>query len=86
MDRIEAIERSLRCFTLGLLGLIPLLGIPAALVAHGEFRRVRRHYGRCWNPARKYLLLGIVFADITLGITLAGGGLLLLLVLASVLF
>jgi hypothetical protein len=86
MDRIEAIERSLRCFTLGLLGLIPLLGIPTALVARGEFRRVQRHYGRCWNPARKYLLCGAAFAYFTLGITLAGGGLLLVFVIASIIF
>jgi hypothetical protein len=86
MDRIEAIERSLRCFTLGLLGLIPLLGIPAALVARGEFRRVRRHYGRCWNPAQKYLLMGAVFAYFALGVTMVAAGLMLVLVLGALLF
>ena len=86
MDRIEAIERSLRCFTLGLLGLVPLIGIPAAALAYGEFRRVRQGYRGCWNPARTYLAWGAVFAHLTLLLTVLALGFLLLAIISQIRF
>ena len=32
-DKVRVIEQSLRCFAFGLLGLIPLLGLPFAVLA-----------------------------------------------------
>ncbi|HEX5220130.1 MAG TPA: hypothetical protein VFZ59_11235 [Verrucomicrobiae bacterium] len=62
MDKIEAIQRSLRCFTLGLIGIVPLLGVPFALLALDNFRQVRRGLGAQWNPAQAYLRWGIATA------------------------
>jgi hypothetical protein len=58
MDRIQLINRSLRCFTLGCLSLIPLAGIPLALITNSEFRRITKNQGDQWNPAGSYLVLG----------------------------
>jgi len=62
MDKIEVIQRSLRCFTLGLIGILPLLGVPFALFALDNFRQVRRGLGTQWNPARTYLRWGLATA------------------------
>jgi ABC-type phosphate transport system permease subunit len=62
MDKIEVIQRSLRCFTLGLIGIVPLLGVPFALLALDDFRQVRRGLGTQWNPARSYLKWGLATA------------------------
>ena len=86
MDRIEAIRRSLRCFTLGLLGLIPLIGIPVAFLARREFHAVRREFGRQWNPARKYLLWGAIFSYFTVGLVAAVVILVLLILIANLTF
>ena len=75
MDRIEVIQRSLRCFTLGLIGILPLLGVPFALLALDNFRQVKRGLGTQWNPARTYLRWGLATAI---------SGLLLSVVLTSV--
>ena len=83
MDRIEAIRRSLRCFVLGLLGLIPVIGIPTAFLARREFVTVRRGYAGQWNPARSYLLWGAAFAYLTISLFWAVIGVLVLLVIAN---
>ena len=62
MDKIEVIQRSLRCFTLGLIGIVPLLGVPFALFALDNFRQVRRGLGTQWNPAQTYLRWGLATA------------------------
>lgn len=62
MDKVEVIQRSLRCFTTGLLGLLPLLGIPFAIVALVNYFKIRRGFGTQWNPARQYLTWGITAA------------------------
>jgi hypothetical protein len=58
VSRVEVIERSLRCFVLGLLALVPVLGVPLAVEALFEFWRVRREGGPDWNPASRYLVAG----------------------------
>ena len=57
-DRIRLIERSLRCFVFGLLSLIPLLGLPFAILAVSWHLKVWSEFGREWNPARLYLGCG----------------------------
>jgi hypothetical protein len=76
-DRIEMIERSLRCFTCGLIALLPVIGLPFAFIAIGDFLRVNWDKGAVWNPARRYAATGLVCAV---------AGLLLEMLLAAVVF
>ena len=76
MNRIEVIESSLRCFTCGLLALIPIFGLPCVLFAFTAFRQSRGLPAGEWNPASSYALAGLVCAVL---------GLLLSLVIISVL-
>ncbi len=59
----RVIDSSLRCFVLGLLGLLPVIGFPMALFALMTFRRVCVENQGCWNPARGYLLWGFAFGS-----------------------
>jgi hypothetical protein len=58
------IERSLSCFAWGLLGLIPVLGIPMAIRSIQQHWHVSRDCKGLWNPAHRYLLWGIVCARV----------------------
>jgi hypothetical protein len=60
--RIEMIEGSLRCFTLGLLGLLPVIGLPMVIMALSQYRRVKQIRGDQWNPAGRYLRWGSICA------------------------
>ena len=48
--RIEIIERSEKCFWLGLFSLIPVLGLPLAVMSLGHNHRIRRLGAGQWNP------------------------------------
>ncbi|HEY9172853.1 MAG TPA: hypothetical protein VI136_11260 [Verrucomicrobiae bacterium] len=58
------IQRSLHCFILGGLGLLPVIGFPLALLALMAFRRVCVENRGRWNPARAYLIWGFVLGSI----------------------
>jgi hypothetical protein len=58
LTKIEMIERSMKCFDLGLLGLIPVIGIPMAVMSMVQYRRVKLGQGAMWNPAQRYLFWG----------------------------
>ena len=60
--RIEMIQRSLKCFWLGLFSLVPILGIPLFVMALGHNHRVKQIAGGTWNPAHRYQYWGVVFA------------------------
>jgi hypothetical protein len=60
--KIEMIELSTRCFFLGLFGLFPVLGIPAAALALRHYQRVLQIRDGHWNPAHRYLYWGVVCA------------------------
>jgi len=67
LTKIEMIERSMRCFDLGLLGLIPVIGIPMAVMSLVQYWRVKRGQGALWNPAFVGLLpilIIVVFAAV----------------------
>jgi hypothetical protein len=66
MDRIELIERSLRCFAFGVAGLVPVFGLPMAVIAVLQFRTVALSRGQEWNPANRYLTAGFVCAGVGL--------------------
>jgi hypothetical protein len=81
MDKVEVIQRSLRCFTLGLIGLLPVLGIPFAVMALANFFQVKGAIGAQWNPAQQYLTWGMATALCGLFLTVVIAG-----VLGSVIF
>lgn len=60
--KIRMIKQSLRCFTFGLMGLIPVIGLPfaiSALVAGGSARGLEV---RCWSAARPFRRWGVAIA------------------------
>jgi len=54
-QRIAAVRSSLRCFVYSLIGLVPLIGIPFAVVATGQSGQVQKAGSADWNPADRYL-------------------------------
>jgi len=64
MGKIEMIQRSQRCFVYGLLGLLPVIGIPMVIRASMEHYRVKKEWRDQWNPARRYLFWGMFCARI----------------------
>jgi hypothetical protein len=81
MTRTEIIERSLRCFVLGLIGLLPVIGIPTAILSGLEYRRVTRGQGDAWNPAHRYLFWGGFCARMGLGLFVVVPGVLIIIAL-----
>ena len=84
--RIQVLERSLSTFTLGTLGLLPLIGFPMALLALSSFRRVCLVQSGQWNAARVYLIWGFVLASIGLVISIVTFGVILYLAFTDQLF
>jgi hypothetical protein len=65
-DKIQMLKSSMRCFIYGLLGLLPVFGLPFALAALFISGRVRMKEKLFWNAARPYRLWGMVCAAIGL--------------------
>ena len=61
-EKIRVIEQSLRCFVFGCLSLIPLLGLPFAILAIVRHLNVWSQGDARWNPAKAYLLWGFGLA------------------------
>ncbi|HTL56668.1 MAG TPA: hypothetical protein VL361_13370 [Candidatus Limnocylindrales bacterium] len=66
MDLIGAIRKSLTAFVCGIFGFLPIIGLIPALYTVSCWRSVSKHYGKQWNPARRYLLGGVLLATIGL--------------------
>jgi len=66
--KIRLIERSWRCFAFGIVAILPVIGIPFAVVAINSFRQVFFGRSNVWNPAERYLRVGMACA--TLGVLL----------------
>ena len=62
MIKIRMLKGSLRCFAFGVLGLIPLIGLPFALAALWISGRVRAKEKLYWNAARPYRIWGVIIA------------------------
>jgi hypothetical protein len=60
--KIKMLNSSMRCFVYGMLGLIPLFGLPFALAALWISGRVRAKEKQMWNAARPYRIWGVVIA------------------------
>jgi hypothetical protein len=68
--RIQVLTGSLRCFVLGCVSLVPLLGLPFGAWAVVLFWRTSSRSAGCPNPAQGYLWAGVVLA--VLGLLLGG--------------
>lgn len=64
-EKIVMLQSSMRCFVLGLIGVLLGVGLPFALVALWQGGRARVIEKRHWNAARPYRLCGTVFAAIS---------------------
>ena len=76
-DKVQVIERSLRCFTCGLLGLLPLVGLPFAVTALFDSFRITNRKGTIWNPADRYLSVGTSCAALGLILNCLGIGIII---------
>ncbi|MGO8763597.1 MAG: hypothetical protein ACLQSR_00495 [Limisphaerales bacterium] len=63
--KIKMINASLRCFTFGLLSLLPFIGIPFGVLALVESGKVRVAEKQLWNPARPYMMIGGTIAGLS---------------------
>jgi hypothetical protein len=62
LTKVEMIERSMSCFRWGLLGLLPVIGIPMAVHSLLLYYRVKSSQAGVWNPAQRYLRWGSICA------------------------
>ena len=69
-DGIRAINYSLRCFAFSAASLVPLIGLPLAIIAFLNYRKASDIVNDRWNPARTYLLWGSVLGSLGLLISL----------------
>jgi len=60
--KIKMLNDSMQCFVFGLLGLLPVIGLPFALAALWIAGRVRMSEKQFWNAARPYRIWGVVCA------------------------
>jgi hypothetical protein len=77
--KIRMLKNSLRCFVCGLLGLLPVIGLPFAIAALWISGRVRAREKLFWNAAQSYRIWGVVCAA---GGTICWGFILFLIILA----
>ncbi|HZL77343.1 MAG TPA: hypothetical protein VFC17_00645 [Candidatus Limnocylindrales bacterium] len=62
--KIKMMKTSIRCLIFGLLGLLPIIGLPFALAALWLSGRVRAKEKLFWNAARPYRIWGVACAAI----------------------
>lgn len=60
--KIQMIQGSRRCLWLGLLGSMPLVGLPFSLAALRLAGGVRQKEKLFWNAAKSYRIIGASFA------------------------
>jgi hypothetical protein len=60
--KIRMMKASIRCLAFGLLGMLPVIGLPFALAAMWSSYRARREEKRLWNPAKAHRVMGLVCA------------------------
>ena len=66
MQRVQLAERSLRGFLMGLLGLIPLLGLPLATLGLWIGLKTLKDGREAWNPGRSYSIAAVVLGSLSL--------------------
>jgi hypothetical protein len=61
-EKIRMLQGSVKCLIFGLLGLLPVIGLPCALAALWLSGRIRRSERLYWNAAKPYRVLGAACA------------------------
>ncbi len=61
-SKLNMLQASVLCLVFGLLGLLPVVGLPFALAALWISGRVRRQEKRFWNAAQPYRIMGVACA------------------------
>ncbi len=64
--KLKMMKASIRCLTLGLLGLLPIIGAPFALAGLWASYLARRQEKYLWNPAKPHRIIGLICAIIGL--------------------
>jgi hypothetical protein len=62
--KIKMMQASIRCLIFGLLGLLPIIGLPFALAALWISGLVRTKEKLFWNAAKPYRIWGVVCAAV----------------------
>jgi len=62
--KIRMMEGSIHCFIFGLLGLLPVIGLPFAFAALWYSGRIRPGEKQFWNPAKPFRVAGVASAAI----------------------
>ncbi len=62
--KLKMMKASIRCLVLGLLSLLPLIGVPFALAALWISFSVRRREKQFWNPAKPQRVMGLACASL----------------------
>lgn len=60
--KIRMLKSSLQCFVFGLLGLLPVIGLPFAIAALWISGQVRAREKLFWNAAKPYRTWGVACA------------------------
>ena len=63
-EKIKMLQGSIRCLVFGLLGLVPVIGLPFGFAALWISGRVRAREKKIWNVARPYRICGVVCAAV----------------------
>jgi hypothetical protein len=71
--KIELLRRSLRIRLLTWIGLVPILGLPFALIAFIQALFCRRLQRQCPNPGARYVLFALIVAPASILFSLEVG-------------
>ena len=62
--KIKMLNSSLQCFVCGMLGLLPVIGLPFAIAALVLSGKVRAQQRKNWNAAKSYQVWGVICAAV----------------------
>jgi hypothetical protein len=63
-SKLKMIKESFRCLILGLMGLIPVIGVGYAIFALWYSFSARRQEKIFWNPAKPHRIIGLICASL----------------------
>lgn len=58
--KVQMMKASMCCLAFGLLGLLPVIGVPFALAALWASFSARRQEKYFWNPAKPHRVIGLI--------------------------
>jgi hypothetical protein len=63
-QKLKMIKASIRCLWFGMLGLLPLIGVPFAMAGLWSSWSARKLEKELWNPAKPHRVIGLICASI----------------------